>query len=123
MMDARMEIKLEHVILYGYHGLHKGEEVLGGEFEINLSAYFDVKEFPITLLENSVDYATLFAIVKQRMLQPAHLLETIAMDIVNEVLGKFSFVDEVKISISKLKPPIVALSGSVGIAYTVKRNS
>ncbi len=122
-MNGQMEIKLENVRLYGYHGLQKGEEVLGGEFEINLSAYFIAKGFPITLLENSVDYSAIFSIVKQRMLQPAHLLETLAMDIVRELFDKFPIVEEVKISISKLKPPIPSFNGSVGVACSVKRNS
>ncbi len=122
-MDAQMEVKLENVKLHGFHGLQKGEDVLGGEFEINLSAYFIAKEFPITLLENSVDYSAIYAIVKQRMSQPTPLLETLAMDIVSEVFEKYPIVEEVKISISKLKPPIPSFRGSVGVGYSIKRSS
>ena len=117
-----MEIRLEKIRTYSYHGLHTGEEILGGEFEINLSAHYTPLELPIINLSDTVDYSALYELVKTRMQKPALLLETLATEIAAEILAKFSLVEEVNISIYKLHPPIPHFQGRVGVAFTLKRN-
>ena len=117
-----MEIRLEKIRLYGYHGLHTGEEILGGEFEVNLTVHYSPVELPVQNLSDTVDYTALYELVKTRMQKPALLLETLVTEIAAEILAKFSLVEEVNISIYKLHPPIPHFQGSVGVAFTLKRN-
>lgn len=117
-----VEIRLDKIRLYGYHGLHRGEEILGGEFEINLSVQYLPATVPIYHINETVDYSALYNLVKARMEKPALLLETLATEIAEEILAKFSLVDEVNISIHKIHPPIPNFKGSVVVAYNVKRN-
>lgn len=121
-MVSLMEIKLEQVKLFGFHGLHAGEEIVGGEFEITLSAFYLPAQIPIKEIGETLDYTVLLAIVKERMQRPAHLLETLASEIAGEIIAKFSIVTTVVISINKLNPPIRSFEGTVGVTYTLKRN-
>lgn len=119
-MQALMEVKLKDVIIFGYHGLNEGEEIIGGEFKINLTVAYIPNHIIIKKIEKTLDYTWLLRLVKQKMNKPVHLLETLATEIVSEIIAKFPIVTEVEISIDKLHPPIENLEGSVGVTYKVK---
>jgi 7,8-dihydroneopterin aldolase/epimerase/oxygenase len=121
-MNIVMEIQLQKVRMFGFHGLHAGEEIMGGEFEVSLKACYIPTHIPIKKIEDTLDYTQLLSIVKQRMQNPTHLLETLATDIAGEIIAKFSIVTEVGISIHKLHPPIENFEGSVGVSLKIKRN-
>ncbi len=42
-----MQVHLKQLKLYGYHGLDKGEDVLGGEYEVSLTASYTSTEVPL----------------------------------------------------------------------------
>jgi len=49
------------------------------------------------------------------------LLETIATELALAIFERFDFIEEVKISIKKLTPPIVQFEGTVGVSFELKR--
>ena len=57
-------------------------------------------------LQGTVNYETLFKIVKEEMDQPSKLLETVAEKIARDVLQKIPEALSVELKISKLNPPI-----------------
>src|SRR4051812_16173395 len=105
-MNTLMEIQLDKIKLFGYHGLHAGEEIIGGEFEVTLVARYIPPQIVINKIEETIDYTALLNIVRKRMEKPAHLLETLATEIAGEIIAKFAIVTEVAISVHKLHPPI-----------------
>lgn len=121
-MTSEMQIHLQKVKLFGYHGLNAGEEVIGGEFEVSLTAYYQPKSPPITKIDETLDYTILLEIVRQRMSVPTHLLETLATEIASEIIARFLTVTSVEISIFKLHPPIVNFEGSVGVTCKINRH-
>lgn len=121
-MNAEMQIHLQKVKFYGYHGLDAGEEITGGEFEVSLITYYLPVNLPINKIDETLDYTLLLEIVRQRMKKPAHLLETLATEIAGEIIAKFSMVTSVEISISKLHPPVKNFEGSVGVTFKLKRD-
>lgn len=121
-MHAEMQIHLNKVKFFAHHGLHAGEEVTGGEFEVSLVANYLPVNWPITDIGETVDYTALLQIIRERMKKPVHLLETLATEIASEIIAKFSRVTEVVISIFKLHPPIESFEGSVGVTFKIKRN-
>lgn len=121
-MTSLMKIHLNKVKIYGYHGLHAGEEVLGGEFEVSVTVCYVPADITIKKMEETLDYTALLDVVKKRMQRPAQLLETLATEIASEIIAKFETATEVAISIYKLHPPIENFEGSVGVTYTIKRN-
>lgn len=121
-MHAEMQVHLQKIRFFGYHGLHAGEEITGGEFEVSLTTHYLPIQIPILKIEETLDYTTLLDIIRERMQKPVHLLETLATEIASEIIAKFSIVTEVEISISKLHPPIKNFEGSVGVTFKIKRN-
>jgi dihydroneopterin aldolase len=120
-MNALMEIEIQKVRFFGFHGLHAGEEIIGGEYEVSLVVCYKPDDIIISKIGDTIDYTALFSIVKQRMQTPTQLLETIATTITSEIIAKFQRVTDVRISIYKLHPPIESFEGSVGVTYSVKR--
>ncbi len=116
-----LNVHLHKLLFYSYHGVHEEEKNLGGDFEVNLSVRHQPSTLPVKHLEETVNYVSLYSLVKERMGQPTELLETIATELATEILKQFSKVQEVEISITKLHPPIVAFQGSVGVSFILKR--
>ncbi len=116
-----MQVHLRQLKLYGYHGLDEGEDVLGGEYEVSLTASYHPTNVPVISIAQTIDYTILYEMIKQRMQKPTPLLETLATEIASEIFAKFQNVEEVVISIFKLHPPIKNFQGSVGVTYQLKR--
>lgn len=100
-----MFIHLHDVLFHSLHGVHEEEQLIGGEFLVNLSAGFNSPAQPIKSLNSTINYVAVYDIVKERMNKPSHLLETIAMEISEKLLAQFSLIQQVDISIKKLHPP------------------
>lgn len=120
---SMMFIHLHDVLFHSMHGLYEEEKLIGGEFLVNLSAGFTPPKEPVHLLNDTVDYVAVYELVKKRMNNPSPLLETIAMEIAQQILAQFSIIREVQISIKKLHPPIAAFEGAVGVSFSLKREN
>lgn len=114
-----LRISLNKVQFFAYHGLYPGEDVIGGPFEVDLHAYFEEKNL-VSKLEDTINYEALFNIVKERMEVTTPLLETIAMEIAEEIRKRFPVIREINITISKLRPPIPNFQGAVSVTYEMK---
>ncbi|HAB29030.1 MAG TPA: dihydroneopterin aldolase, partial [Xanthomarina gelatinilytica] len=57
-------------------------------------------------LSDTVDYVFLNRIVREEMLKPSKLLETVAKRILNRIFKEDKLVDKATICVSKLNPPI-----------------
>ena len=116
-----MQIHLKALKFYAYHGLHTGEDILGGEYEVSLSVKYVPQNKIVKEISETVDYVALYQLVKERMAISTPLLETIGTEIANHIISRFPIVSSVEISIFKLHPPIEQFEGSVGIAYRLTR--
>lgn len=114
-------INLHNIVFHAFHGLYEEERILGNEFIVNVSLDFDAKE-PINNLNQTIDYVAVYEIIKQHMLQPTPLLETLAQQITAAILAYDDRIGTVSISIEKKNPPISQLQGSVSVAYKKERN-
>ncbi len=121
-MPVEMQIHLQKIRFFGYHGLLAGEKVTGGEFEVDLITNYLPIQIPIKKIEETIDYTVLLSIVRERMNKPAQLLETLATEIAGEIIEKFPVVTGVEISISKLHPPIKNFQGKVGVTFKIKKD-
>jgi len=115
-----LTVHLENLLFFAYHGVYEGEPVAGGSFEVNLTAKYDEKQIRFDDLNNVLNYAALYHIVKKRMAMPTPLIEEIAESIIRKIRHEYSFVKEVSVSIFKLQPPIENFQGKVGITLQKK---
>lgn len=114
-MSGILTIELRKLRFFAYHGLHAEERKTGNEFEVNLTVSYKEPANTIGRLDDSINYAALFEIVKKEMDEPCDLLETLVQTIALKVKDNFPDIKHLRISVYKLHPPIPQTRGSVGV--------
>lgn len=100
-------IALEGLEFHAFHGVYPHERESGNWFEVDIAVETD---FSAAVrhddLSGTVNYETLYALVKAEMEKPSKLLETVAEQIIQNVLRELPVVLQVELSIAKINPPI-----------------
>lgn len=109
-------IHLNNLSFFAYHGLHEEEKILGNFFEVNLALSF-TSDDRIDSLEQTINYASVYETIKQRMTIPTTLLESLAQDIAHQVHALDRRIISINVSIEKKNPPITGIQGSVSVSY------
>ena len=111
-----LTIHLHKLLFYSYHGIYKEEQVLGNEFEVSADIEVDSHE-KITTIRQTVNYVTIYDVIKKRMQQSTPLLETVAQELTHAIHQIDERIKTVNITIKKLSPPIENFQGTVGVSY------
>jgi dihydroneopterin aldolase len=117
-MPGLITVELNQLRFFAYHGLYAEERRTGNEFEVNLRADYEPLQEVVEDISDTINYATLFELVKYQMLQPADLLETVVMNIANAIHTSFPAIKRIEITIAKLHPPIATFTGSVAVKFS-----
>ena len=100
-------VALEGLEFHAFHGVYPHELESGNWFEVDIAVETDFSMAAANdELTGTVNYETLFKIVKEEMHEPSKLLETVAEKIARDVLQKIPEALSVELRISKLNPPI-----------------
>jgi dihydroneopterin aldolase len=111
-----MTIHLQDLIFFAGHGVFPEEEILGGEFVVNVKVYFTPVQPLIQEISDTLNYAEIFDVVQKIMMEPTPLLETLAQKIGYQIIEKFNMAEEVFVKIDKSHPPILSFQGKVGVS-------
>ncbi len=109
-------INLNNLAFHAYHGVYEDERILGNDFEVNVSVTFEADE-PVTSLHHTINYVSIYNIVKQRMAVPIPLLETLAQEMTQEIYNFDNRIKTISVSVEKKNPPIINMEGSVSVHY------
>ena len=116
------KIKLKDIKIYAYHGCLREENLIGGEYLVNLSVFSNLKKSSVSdELKDTIDYVSLLNIVKKEMLSPSKLLENVVKRVVDKIFLVFPKINKVSLEVSKLNPPINGNVFSVSVKNKVKR--
>jgi len=118
-----LKIHLSNLRFHGFHGLYEQEKIIGGEFLVDADIEMDEPQSLIKHLHQSLNYVQAYECIKKSMEHPTPLIETIAMEIAENILALSPAVQEVTIRIKKISPPIINFIGQVGISYSKSRGS
>jgi dihydroneopterin aldolase len=100
-------ISLEGLEFHAYHGVYAHERSSGNKFEVDIVVDGHLTDAVLQDdLSGTINYETLYALVKDEMEKPSKLLETVGYAIANRVLNTLPEVERVEIKISKFNPPI-----------------
>ena len=100
-------VALEGLEFHAFHGVYPHERESGNWFEVDIAVETDFSLAATTdELIGTVNYETLFKIVKAEMEQPSKLLETVTEKIATDVLEIFPNALSVELTVSKINPPI-----------------
>ncbi len=117
-------IKVENIRVFAYHGCLKEETKIGSDYLVDLEVEADLQQSAISdSLKDTVDYVFLNKIVREEMLKPTHLLETVAKRILIRIFKEDQIVKKATVWVSKLNPPIGGDVEKVTIKMTEGRKN
>lgn len=114
---ASFTIQLHHLRFFAAHGLFAEETLTGNEFDVNIALSVKAPKEKITAIEDTINYAAVYSLVKEIFARRQDLLETIAMDVAEQIKAQFPAVRKLSVQITKLHPPIAGFTGSVAVTY------
>lgn len=115
-------IHLEDMEFYAYHGCFVEEQKSGNWFLVNLSM-----ETPMEIpsqsdqITDALNYQEAYRLVKNEMEIPSHLLEHVAQRILNALFKHFPQLNEAKVRVSKMNPPMGGKMKSVSVEMHSKK--
>lgn len=116
-----MRISLNKLLFVGYHGLYPEEKKLGNNYSVDIDIDFYPKQNLIDQLDQTIDYVTIYAIVKKWMEIPTPLLETLISKIADDILMEQPHAEKVMVKITKLHLPIPLFEGNVSVKIEKSR--
>ena len=101
------KISVNNAWFYSFHGCLHEESVIGAEYSVNAVVEVDtgIAEKSDNL-ENTVDYVSIYSVIKKEMAAPSKLLETVLERIIIGIKNIDKNIVSVEVSIKKLSPPI-----------------
>lgn len=116
MKAQSMNIILNEMKFYSYHGVLPQENTVGAEYKVSLDIETDFSEAAATdNLEGTINYAEIHEAVKEEMNIPAKLLEHLAYRISKRLFTDFTTIKSIEITIFKENPPMGADCKNVGV--------
>ena len=109
-------IHLRGLEFYAYHGVLPEEQVLGQRFLIDMDLFSDLSQAGVTdQVEDTVHYGEVYQVIRTCVTGDRHqLLEHLAEDIAQRVLGQFS-CSSVRVEVHKPQAPIPGIFKDVSV--------
>ncbi len=115
-------IGVEGMDFFARHGVHPEEHVLGGRFTVDVYLDLDFAEAIATDdINKTANYETVYGVVSRLVGEPHKLLESLSDKIARELLEHFTYVQEVKVRVTKHQPPIEGLCERTFVEYALSR--
>ena len=113
------KILVEGIRLYAYHGCLNEEALIGAEYEVNVLMDTDFTQAAQTDdLTQTIDYVTVYNIVKQEMAIRSKLLEHVAQRIIDKLKKEFTTLHRVEVKVTKINPPMNGNVERVSVVIT-----
>jgi dihydroneopterin aldolase len=109
-------INLHNLVFHSFHGIHEEERILGNTFIVNVSLDF-MAVAPVTTLEQTVNYAAVYEIIRHSMQTATPLLETLVQDLTEKIYAHDKRIKSISVTVEKKNPPIPAFEGSVSVNF------
>lgn len=115
-------INIEAMHFYAKHGVLEQERLTGGDYVVSLrvGAQLD-KAVQSDNVSDTVNYATLYDIVKTEMQQPSNLIEHVAGRIAKSIYRVFPQVETIDITVTKTNPPMGGDTSGASVELYTKR--
>ncbi|TDS58161.1 dihydroneopterin aldolase [Myroides indicus] len=100
-------IRLNNIRTFSFHGCMDEEAKIGSDYRVDLEARGNFTTSAVSdELADTIDYVHLNKIVKEEMDKRSKLLESVCQRIIDRILIEINLVEEVKVAVSKINPPI-----------------
>jgi len=109
-------ISLRNIRFHAFHGVMPQERRVGGDFLVNLRVGYPLEQaVQSDEVGDTLNYATLYEVVKTEMMQPSNLLEHVAGRIAEAIVERFPQVTSIDLALTKQNPPMGADCDGAGV--------
>ncbi len=116
MTITRSEVLLKEARFYAFHGVMPQERKVGAEYTVSVTVGYDyAKAAESDTVDNTLNYAELYELVKAEMMQPSQLLEHVALRIGKAIFQKWTEAAYADIQLIKNNPPMGAACAGAGV--------
>ena len=113
---------LKDVRFHAFHGVMPQEAKVGGDFVIDLRVGYPLeKALESDEVDDTLNYASLYALVEHEMHQPSKLLEHVAGRIAKAVTTAWPTVTSLDLWLMKDNPPMGAACAGAGVEAHYKK--
>ncbi len=101
------QISIEGMEFFAHHGCMKEEQVIGTRFTVDF--YYDTNTGEAEKtddLSKTVNYQTVYGLIKEEMEKKSKLLEHVARRVLNRVCAHFPQIEDAEVRVCKLNPPV-----------------
>jgi len=115
-------IRLKNIRIFARHGCLDEEKLLGAEFLINVQMGLDLSTAGRSgNIEDTVNYAEVYALIRKEMRRPEKLLEKAAYRIARKIMDRFPAIREIRFDLAKLHPPLPGQTEQSEISIFLQR--
>jgi dihydroneopterin aldolase len=101
------QIKLNGMEFYAFHGCYDEERMTGNNFTVDITIDTDMqKAAKSDNICDALNYAQVYALVKDVMSIRSYLLENVCSRILDKLFDSFRQLNSVEVSVAKLNPPL-----------------
>lgn len=116
------KVYVENIQVYAYHGCLPEETLIGSAYRVDVWVEGDLSVSAVSdQLEDTIDYVTLCACVREEMATPSKLLEHVAQRILNRIFAASAQVSLANVKVAKINPPIGGYVESVAVELERER--
>lgn len=106
-MNRNGTLELEGMEFRAFHGCLEHEKIAGNDFTVDFRGEVDMSAAAESdNLQDAVNYAEIYDVVKEEMAKPSDLLEHVAGRIVKALEAKFPQFTSFSVRVSKKRPPV-----------------
>ncbi len=109
-------IRLKNMVFYGYHGVHKSENSLGGKFAVDLELYRPLRKAGRSdSLKDTIDYQSIYGTVEKfTKTHKFYLIEALAEAIAKEIIENY-LIEKLIIRVRKPNAPVQGVLDEVEV--------
>ena len=113
------KIILKGMEFFAYHGCHSEEQIIGNKFIVDISINADTsKAEEEDDLTGTINYQTVYDLVKMEMNVKSKLIEFVASRIIDTIYDAFPSVLKVELTLYKMNPPVNGKVEKAGITLS-----
>lgn len=109
-------IFLKNLRFHAFHGVMPQERIVGNDYLVDVHVNYDFSHAMATdELDDTINYAEVYQLVKEEMNLPSKLLEHLAGRIGKRLIDSYPSIQDVSVSVMKQNPPFEADSDGAGV--------
>ena len=113
-----MQVTLENIQLYAYHGCLEEEALIGQNYRVDVYITTDYTEAAQTDdLTKTVDYTQVYEIVKREMAIRSKLIEHVCRRICEALTAEIPTIEKCQVKLTKYNPPVNGMVGNATVTW------